>query len=402
MNMRTGAARSGRRPGRARWVGLPSAVAAALALAACSTAPPPVSTSTAAAAAPKATLFSVPADQLAHLKIEPVQKATWSSVVRTTGTVDWDNDHTTQAITQVSGPIVRIVVDAGTKVKAGDPLLYVVSADVANASSVYRKAKNRLDLAQRVLTRNKDLLDHRALSPRDYEASEADFNDASTDFQTALQALKVFGVTQDDIADAERQNVAIRPELAMRAPLAGTVVQKLVLPGQFIQAGATPAFVISNTSTVWVQGHVYDKDLVSVHVGDRVDERNSSFPDDFHGVVSYIGDMLDPATRTTPVRIVTQNPAGLLKKDLFVDVVIHDRRSRDVLVVPTAAVLYDEQNFPFVYVQTEPGKFAQRLVKIGAQQGDGTEVIDGLKTGEPVVSQGSVFLQFATSYQPTP
>ena len=121
----------------------------------------------------------------------------------------------------------------------------------------------------------------------------------------------------------------------MRAPLAGIVVQKLVLPGQFIQAGTTAAFVISNTSTVWVQGHVYDKDLASVHVGDKVDERNSSFPETFHGAVSYIGDMLDPATRTTPVRIVTQNPNGLLKKDLFVDVVIHDKTTRDVLVVPT-------------------------------------------------------------------
>ena len=186
----------------------------------------------------------------------------------------------------------------------------------------------------------------------------------------------------------------------MRAPLAGMVVQKMVLPGQFIQAGTTAAFVISNTSTVWVQGHVYDKDLASVHVGDKVDERNASFPEPFHGVVSYIGDMLDPATRTTPVRIVTQNTDGLLKKDLFVDVVIHDKTTRDVLVVPTAAVLYDEQNFPFVYVQVETGKFAQRLVKLGGQQGDDTRGRwTALKAGEPVVSQGSVFLQFANTYQ---
>ncbi len=156
----------------------------------------------------------------------------------------------------------------------------------------------------------------------------------------------------------------------MRAPLAGVVVQKLVLPGQFIQAGMTAAFVISNTATVWVQGHVYDKDLSSVHVGDKVDERNASFPETFHGVVAYIGDLIDPATRTTSVRIVTQNTGGLLKKDLFVDVVIHDKTTRDVLAVPTTAVLYDEQNFPFVYVQMAPGKFAQRLVKIGGQQGD--------------------------------
>jgi len=356
----------------------------------------------ASAPAEKAAYFTVAADQLAHLTIVPVRKTSWSATLRTTGTVDWDNDHTTQAITQVSGPIARIVVDAGARVKAGDPLLYVTTPDITNAISTYRKAKNRLALSQRTLDRSRDLLAHKAIAPRELESVQADYNDASTDLENALQALKIFGVSQDDIQAAEAQNAPIRPELVMHAPISGTVVQKLVLPGQFIQAGMTVAFVISNTSTVWVQGHVYDKDLASVHVGDLVDERNSSFPDVFHGVVSNIGDLLDPATRTTPVRIVTQNPKGLLKKDLFVDVVIHDKTTRDVLVVPTSSVLYDAETFPFVYVQVEPGKFAQRLVKIGGQQGEDTQIVDGLKTGEPVVSQGSVFLQFANTYQQEP
>ena len=368
-----------------------------------SSSPHPASSDAPAAAgsgaAAQGTYFTVPADQLPHLKIATVRQTTWSAEVRTTGTVDWDNDHTTQAITQVSGPISRIVADTGTRVRTGDPLLYVASADMTSAVSIYRKAKNRFDLARRSLDRSKDLFDHKALSARDYETAQADFNDAATDLQASLQTLKVFGVLQSDIADAEQQNVPIKPEMVMRAPLSGTVVQKMVLPGQFIQAGTTAAFVISNTSTVWVQGHVYDKDLASVHVGDKVDERNASFAEPFHGVVSYIGDMLDPATRTTPVRIVTQNPHGLLKKDLFLDVVIHDKTTRDVIAVPTTAVLYDEQNFPFVYLQVEPGKFAQRLVKIGGQQGDETQVLEGVKPGDPVVSQGSVFLQFANTYQ---
>ena len=368
-------------------------------LSACNGAQPAPASTPAAAAAPAGSLFTVPADQLPHLKIVPVQQTTWAATVRTTGTVDWDNDHTSQAITQVSGPIARIVVDTGTRVKEGDPLLYVSSADITNAIAVYRKAKNRFTLAERVLARDQDLLDHKALSPRDMESAQADHNDAATDVQTALQALKIFGVTASEIADAEQQNVAIRPELVMRAPTAGVVVQKLVLPGQFIQTGMTAAFVISNTATVWVQGHVYDKDLSSVHVGDKVDERNASFPQTFHGVVAYIGDLLDPATRTTSVRIVTENTGGLLKKDLFVDIVIHDKTTREVLTVPTTAVLYDEQNFPFVYVQMAAGKFAQRLVKLGGQQADDTQILDGVKAGDPVVSQGSVFLQFANTYQ---
>jgi cobalt-zinc-cadmium efflux system membrane fusion protein len=320
--------------------------------------------------------------------------------VRTTGTVDWDNDHTAQAITQVSGPITRLVVDTGARVRVGDPLLYVASADITNAIAAYRKAKNRFDLAQRSVTRSRDLLAHKAISQRELEAAEADYNDASTDLQTALQSLKIFGVTQTEITEAEQQNMPIRPELVMHAPIGGVVVQKLVLPGQFIQAGTTIAFVISDTATVWVQGHLYDKDLRSVHVGDQVDLRQTSFPDVFRGVVSNVGDVIDPATRTTPVRIVTQNRNGFLKKDLFLDVVIHDKASQAVMVVPTTAVLSDENNMPFVYVQVEPGKFAQRLVAIGPQRGEDTQIVSGLKPGDAVVSQGSVFLQFANTYQP--
>ncbi|MGE5243297.1 MAG: efflux RND transporter periplasmic adaptor subunit [Betaproteobacteria bacterium] len=388
-------------------IAAPSAVAAvmligaagALSFTACDGPPPPGSAEAAAAGlTPKAAYFTVAPDQMKHVGVVPARLTTWTTDVRTTGTVDWDNDQTTQAITQVSGPVTRIVVDLGTRVKAGDPLLYVASADVATAMSNYRKAKNRLDLAQRTLTRSRDLLAHKALSQSEMDGVEADFNDAATDLQTTMQALKIYGVSAKDLEQAEQQNVAIRPELAMRAPIAGTVVQKLVLPGQFIQAGATTAFVISNVSTVWVQGHLYDKDLSRVHVGDTADVRQSALPVVFHGTVSYIGEMLDPATRTTPVRIVTRNTDGLLKKDLFVDVILHNRTRQNVLVVPTAAVLYDENNMPFVYVQMEPGKFAQRLVTLGAQQDDETQIADGLKAGDAVVGQGSVFLQFANTY----
>jgi cobalt-zinc-cadmium efflux system membrane fusion protein len=369
------------------------AVIVGSALSACTRSSPLMSQASASTPAPAtdtqststAHYFTVPAEQLAHLQLADARTTTWEKTVRTTGTVDWDNDHTTQAITQVSGPITRLVVDTGTRVKVGD--------------STYRKAKNRSDLAQRILNRSRDLLAHKALSQRDLESAEADANDAATDLQAALQTLKIFGVDQTDIAEAEQQNSAIRPELVMRAPLAGTIVQKLVLPGQFIQAGTTAAFVISDTSRVWVQGHVYDKDLTSIHNGDKVDERNSSFPQTFHGTIAYIGDLIDPATRTTPVRIVTQNEGSLLKKDLFVDVVIHDKTTQDVLVVPTAAILFDDENLPFVYVQVEQGKFGQRLVKLGSQHDDETQVVEGLKPGERVVSQGSVFLQFANTYQ---
>jgi cobalt-zinc-cadmium efflux system membrane fusion protein len=351
------------------------------------------------AAASTAAYFTVPQEQLAHLQIQPAHVMPFETEIKTTGTVDWDNDHTSQAITQVSGPITRIIVDTGAVVKQGQPLLYIASPDITNAFSTYRKAQNRLGLAKANLDRSSDLLEHKAIAQRDFEQARADYNDAATDLETARQALRILGVSPADIQAADQQNSPIRPELPMRSPISGTVVQKLVNPGQLIQAGTTTAFVISNVSTVWVQAHLYEKDLRNVRVGDTADVRSASFPDVFKGRVTYIGNMLDAATRTTPVRVVTANAKGFLKKDQFVDVTIRDKATRDALVVPTSAVLYDAENLPFVYVEMQPGKFAQRQITLGTGRPDVTEVASGLTAGDQVVTQGSLFLQFANSYK---
>lgn len=357
----------------------------------------PAGTASADSAVPQAALFTVPSDQLARLKVVPAETATWRITVRTTGTVDWDADRTTQAITQVSGPISRILVDTGAVVQKGDPLLFVSSPDVAAAISTYKKARNQQEFARRTIVRTRELLDHGAAAQKDVEAAEAVFNDASTDVQNSLQTLKIFEITKSELDEAEKQGTAINTELAVRSPIAGIVVQKLISPGMLIQAGATTCFMISDVSTVWVQGHIFDRDLPSIRAGDRVDLSNASIPETFHGEVSYVGSMLDPTTRTTPVRIVTPNPRGLLKKDTFVEAIIHTGTQKNVLVVPVSAVLRTTENEPFVYVEAEAGKFGQRLITTGAQQDDQIEVLTGLKAGDRIVSEGSLFLQFANS-----
>lgn len=348
---------------------------------------------------PSAGYFTVPPDQLAHLKIAPVGKTSWGVAIHTTGTVDWDQDHTTQAITQVNGPITRILVDVGTPVKKDEPLLYVSSPDVANAIAAYRKARNREQFNKRIVDRMKEMLDHGVVAVKDYESSVADYNDATTDVQNSLQPLRIFGITAQEIDQAEKQGTAISTELAVRSPISGTIGQKLISPGMLIEAGQTVCFQISDVSTVWVQGHIFDRDLPSVKNGDAVEGTNPSFSRSFHGVIAYIGSFVDPNTRTTPVRIVTSNPGGLLKKDMFVDAVVHTSRRNNILVVPVAAVLRDDKNEPIVYVEAAPGKFAQRPVTIGAQQDGLVEISSGLREGEPVVADGSLFLQFANAIQ---
>src|ERR1019366_8515498 len=147
-------------------------------------------------------MFTLTADQSSHLKTAGVGKTRWAVAIHPTGTVDWDAAHTTQAITQANGPISRILVDTGTAVKKGDPLLYVSSPDIATAVSAYRKARNREAYNKRIVERTKELLDQGAVALKDYESSQADFNDALTDVQNSLQALRIFGITPQEIAQA--------------------------------------------------------------------------------------------------------------------------------------------------------------------------------------------------------
>jgi cobalt-zinc-cadmium efflux system membrane fusion protein len=354
---------------------------------------------TEAAQAVQPGMFTLTADQLSHLKTAVVGKTTWAVAVHTTGTVDWDADHTTQAITQVNGPITRILVDTGTNVKQGEPLLYVSSPDISAAVSTYRKARNREAFNKRIVDRTKELLDQGAVAQKDYESSQADYNDAMTDVQNSLQSLRIFGIAPQDIAVAEQQGTAIATEHAVRSPITGVIVQKMVSPGQVIQAGQTACFMVSDVSTVWVQGHIFDRDLPSVRAGDTVQETNPSLGRSFQGTVAYIGSFVDPNTRTTPVRIVTRNPGGMLKKDMFVDAIIQTGSQGNTVVVPVSAVLRDDKNEPIVFVEMEPGKFAQRQVAIAGQQNGLIAIASGLRIGETVVSDGGLFLQFAGSIQ---
>ncbi len=233
---------------------------------------------------------------------------TWETTVRTTGTVDWDNDHTTQAITQVSGPITRIAVDTGTRVKAGDPLLYVASADVANAVSSYRKAKNRLDLAQKTLDRSRDLLGAQGAGAARLRSGAGRLQrrvDRRADVAAGAEGVRRHAPTTSTTAEAAERARSAR-SWPMRAPLAGTIVQKLVLPGQFIQAGATVGVRHQQrVDGLGAGARLRQGPARRCTSATRSTRGTRSLPETFHGVVSYIGDMIDPATRTTPVRIVT-------------------------------------------------------------------------------------------------
>lgn len=343
-----------------------------------------------------AQLFTVPQDQMQHVQVITVEPGNLPRVLRLTGSVAYNAFETTPVISQVGGPVSRILVMPGDVVHKGQPMLYVSSPDFAQLRTNYLKARDALDLAQKNYARSQDLYAHHAIAKADLLQNESTRNQAQADLQAAEQALKVLGVPRPE---SFAVGAAASPEIPVLAPLAGEVVERLVGPGQVLQAGATQCFTISNTNTVWVLANVYEHDLGSIHQGDPVGIQTDAYPDTFHGRISYISPALDPNSRTLQVRIVTDNPGKKLKKDMYVTAMVEAGAITNALSVPDSAVLRNSENQPFVYVSSGSNQFGQRLVTIGESENGKTQILSGLRAGEQVAADGSLFLQFANSFQ---
>jgi membrane fusion protein, heavy metal efflux system len=150
---------------------------------------------------------------------------------------------------------------------------------------------------------------------------------------------------------------------------------------------------------VWVLVNIYQIDLPFVHLGDSVEVNTDAYPELFHGKISYIASALDPNTRTLQARIVTQNPGKKLKKDMYVTALVKAGTIPDAITLPDAAILRDTENQTFVYVQVNENQFARRVVTVGETNQGRTQITGGLKEGEHVVGEGSLFLQFKNSIQ---
>jgi cobalt-zinc-cadmium efflux system membrane fusion protein len=345
-----------------------------------------------------ASLFSVPQDQMVHLQVVPVEKAKLPRLLRLTGNVTYNAFKTTPVFSAIGGPVHEILVAPGQTVHAGQPLLTVNSPDYSAARSAYMKAREAFSLADKIYTRSQDLYAHGAIAEADLQQAETSRNQARADMQASEDALRALGL--NDPEAVVKNPPKMTSQIPVIAPVGGEVVERLVGPGQLLQGGATQVFTISDMSTVWVLVNVYQSDMAYVHAGDSVDITTDSYPDVFHGKISYIAPALDPTTRTLQARIVTNNPGKKLKKDMYVTAAVQAGAIRDALTVPDAAVLRDTENQPFVYAQTKvSNQFERRLVKIGDSQAGRTQITDGLKEGERVVGDGSLFLQFKNSLQ---
>ena len=340
-------------------------------------------------------LFSIPQDQMSHVQVVTVAPTTLKRTLRLTGAVAYNAFNTTPVITQVGGPVSRILVVPGEHVKTGQPMLEVSSPDYSQLLNAYLKAADSFRLTQKNYSRAQELYQHHAIAERDLEQAESDRNQAQADLNAAEQGMKILGIKNPaDLAKAPSS-----AQIPVLAPISGEVVERLVAPGQVVQAGQTQSFTISDLSAVWVLANVYQTDLAFVQSGEDVVVQTDAYPGSFHGRISYVSPALDPNTRTLQARIVVDNPGEKLKRDMYCTVSVAASSFSNVIAVPDSSSLRDDNNQPFVYVANGATQFGRRDVELGASRNGQRQILKGISVGDRVIGDGSLFLQFANSLQ---
>ncbi len=339
----------------------------------------------------------LPAQQRERIGIVVVAPSTFHRVVQTTGTVAYDGDQSTQILAPISGPVTRILVQPGVRVHQGQALAYVSSPDFAEALADYRKARATAQNAQRVADLDEQLFKNDAIARRDLEQAQTDAISAAADRDAAFQHLQALGVDDATLEALEAGKAAEGARGVIRSPIEGTLVERAISPGQLLEAGSTPCFTVADISAMWVMANVFESDLESVHIGDTATITTGASREPIMGHVDNVAAFVDPSTKATAVRIVVSNRGRLLKKDMYVDVGIRSHDQSSGLLVPVSAVLRDEDNRPFVFIQDPAGRYERRTVKLGSRIDERYEINDGLHAGDHVISRGGLFLQFAQS-----
>jgi cobalt-zinc-cadmium efflux system membrane fusion protein len=269
----------------------------------------------------------------------------------------------------------------------------VASPDYATAISAYRKAVTTAKNARRIADLAKEL-SHNNLSRKEVEQAQTDAANAEADREAALEQLPSLGVEAATI-QAIQENQPL-PERAgnIRSPIAGTVVEKLITPGQLLQVGTTPCFTVADLSQVWVMANIFESDLAAVEEGDPAEVVTSASPTNLPGTVDYISAIVDPSTRAIGVRVVAKNPKDRSEEaDVCARADPFAPRKQTGLLVPVSAVLRDDEDLPFVYLVNADGSYSRRRITLGSRVGDRYDTTAGL-TGDQVVVEGGLFLQF--------
>lgn len=312
------------------------------------------------------------------------------------GTIE-PNHHTVADITAlVRGRVMDVYGDLGKHVAAGEILAILYSSDLGMAQSGYLKAKARLFVADRSYQRAKALLEEKVIGLAEAQRREGDLISARAEQREARDRLKLFGMTDELIASLDRDQT-IKSYAPIVAPFAGRIIARDLTKGEVVET-TSRLFQVADLSQVWVTANIPERDIPFIHSdqsrhAQKVDVRVKAYPDQvFPGSITYVGDVLDQATRTMRLRITLENPDGKLKPQMFATVRIYSEPVPDKLAVPEAAVQRDRDRL-FVFVQREPLAFEVRDVSVGESDGHRVMILDGVQEGDQVVTKGAFFLK---------
>lgn len=355
--------------------------------------------------------YTPTAAEWASMTVQPVVQRPFRAEHVTEGKVAIDEDRSTPVFSPYAGRVTRLLVRPGNHVTQGQAL-FVIEApdnvqaqnDFITASTGYNKAKSQLELAQIQDKRAHDLYDGKAVPLKDYQQSQAALISAKNDMrssETALEAarnrLRILGLTDEAIATFQDKG-RINPETTIFSPITGTVVQRKVGPGQYVNAGASdPVFVIGDMSTVWLTAFVRETEAPAIEMGQEIAFSVLAFPGrTMTARINYVSAAIDPASRRLMVRATIDNPDGLLKPEMFANVTIYSSADRPAVGVPKTALIYEGDQVR-VWVVRDDKSIELRQIKVGLANGDLVEVKGNLFPGEQIVTKGSLFIDRAAS-----
>lgn len=296
----------------------------------------------------------------------------------------------------VRGRVVEVYGELGQEVKGNAPLAILYSSDLGLAQSAYLKAKAKLHVAEQAFERAQFLLQEQVIGEAELQRRQAELLSNQAEANESHDRLKLLGMNDEEFRRLESSR-KIRSVVPIVAPFAGRIIVRKLTRGEVVET-TDNLFVIADLSEVWVQANIPEKDIPfahSIHAsGDRQAEvRINAYPKEvFRGTITYVGDVLDPVTRTMQLRIELPNRDGRLKPEMFATIRLFSEAQPDQLAVPEAALQRD-QGRTFVFVQRSLNEYELREVHVGESNGTVTAILGGLNEGEPVVTHGAFVLK---------
>lgn len=320
-----------------------------------------------------------------RLEFEPASKAERTVSRHFTGTIEADPVRLAHVFPTVAGRLVKILVTLGDNVKEGQPVAIINAPDCVTAQAEYTKAKSSLNLADRSLKRQLQLLDAKVAAQKDLDEAQDAFDAAKANLDAATQVLRLMGYDPEKDAPGGM--------LRVLAPQSGKIISVNAGTGEVRNDNNSPLATVADLSTVWLTIHVPERDLLLFHQDAPVEATFESYPGQiFKGVVAHLGDVISEETRVAPMRVELPNADGRLKPGMFATVTVLTVTERN-LTVPSSAILQVGAD-AFVFEQVEPFVLESRAVIKGGDAGqDRVIILSGIRDGVLILKQNAVLFQ---------